>query len=69
MDASAKPVSLTDPRNEGTTSIQYVMRTQEIQEEDEDEETIQTEETDKGTIWSRIADMFRDIWQTITGWF
>jgi len=69
MDASAKPVSLTDPRNEGTTSIQYVMRTQEIQDEDEDEETIQTEETDKGTIWSRIADMFRDIWQTITGWF
>jgi len=69
MDASAKPVSLTDPRNEGTTSIQYVMRTQEIQEENKDEEAVQTDETDEGTIWSRIADMFRDIWQAITGWF
>ncbi len=68
MDASAKPVSLTDPRNEGTTSIQYVMRTQEIREENEDEDSVWTEEDDNGTVWSRIAAMFRDFWQTITGW-
>ncbi len=68
MDASAKPISLTDERNEGTTSIQYVMRTQEIQEEDDSEATIVAEDSDQGTLWSRIAAMFRDIWEALTGW-
>lgn len=70
MDASAQPISLTDPRNEHTTSIQYVMRTQEIQEEDPPaEELPDNVQADNGTIWTRIVDMFRDIWSTITGWF
>ena len=70
MDASAQPISLTDSRNENTTSIQYVMRTQEIQEEDPPaQELPDTAQADNGTIWTRIADMFRDIWNTITGWF
>lgn len=69
MDASARPVSLTDPRNEGTTSIQYVMRSQEIQEKEADSAAVQTEEADQGTFWSRITAMFRDIWQTVIGWF
>ena len=70
MDAAAQPISLTDSRNENTTSIQYVMRTQEIQEEDPPaQELPDTAQADNGTIWTRIADMFRDIWNTITGWF
>ena len=68
MDASAKPISLTDERNEGTTSIQYVMRTQEIQENDDSEDTIVAEDSNQGTLWSRIAAMFRDIWEALTGW-
>ncbi|OUQ79459.1 hypothetical protein [Flavonifractor sp. An100] len=70
MDASAQPISLTDSRNENTTSIQYVMRTQEIQEEDPPaQEFPAADQGDNGTLWTRIADMFRDIWNTITGWF
>ena len=70
MDAGAKPVSLTDQRNQGTASIQYVMRSQEIKvEEPEEQEPASTAQADNGTIWTRIADMFKDIWHTITGWF
>jgi putative membrane protein len=69
MDANAAPVSLTDQRNEGVQSIQYVMRSQEIKvEEESDTQTAAAVQTDNGTIWSRIVDMFRDIWQTLTGW-
>ncbi len=70
MDAAARPISLTDSRNEGTASIQYVIRTQEIKVEKPDEEApAKTVSADKGTLWTRIADMFKDIWRTITGWF
>ncbi|MGE4275988.1 MAG: hypothetical protein AB7E30_02280 [Lawsonibacter sp.] len=69
MDAAAQPVSLTDARNEGTASIQYVMRSQEIKVAEPDAEAQTTaSQTDNGTIWTRIADMFKDIWHTITGW-
>ena len=51
MDAAAQPISLTDSRNENTTSIQYVMRTQEIQEEDPPaQELPDTAQADNGTI-------------------
>lgn len=70
MDAGAKPVSLTDQRNEGTASIQYVMRSQEIKvEKPEEQEVSAAPQADGGTIWTRIADMFKDLWHTITGWF
>ena len=70
MDAAARPISLTDSRNEGVTSIQYVMRSQEIKVEDiPSEEAAPAPKADSGTVWSRIVDMFKDIWNTITGWF
>lgn len=69
MDAGAQPVSLTDSRNGGTSSIQYIMRSQEIKAEEPGEEELAAVQKDNGTIWTRIADMFRDIWNTITGWF
>lgn len=69
MDAAAQPVSLTDARNEGTASIQYVMRSQEIKAAEPDAESqAAAAQTDNGTVWTRIADMFQDIWHTITGW-
>ncbi len=68
IDPSAKPVSLTDPRNEGTTSIQYVLRTQEIKAEKAEEEAVQVQAADNGTFWSRVAQMFRDLWNFLTGW-
>ncbi|MEA4932953.1 MAG: hypothetical protein VB071_05115 [Lawsonibacter sp.] len=69
MDAGAQPVSLTDARNEGTASIQYVMRSQEIKVAEPDEAAqAAAAKKDNGTVWTRIADMFKDIWHTITGW-
>ncbi|MGI5962207.1 MAG: hypothetical protein ACOX7N_00660 [Lawsonibacter sp.] len=69
MDAAAPAISLTDERNEGTRSIQYVLRTQEIQPVEEGEETTTVpQQENKGSVWSRIVDMFRDIWNFLTGW-
>lgn len=70
MDASAPPQSLTDSRNQNVGSIQYIMRTQEIKvEAAEDNAPPAAEEADHGTVWTRILDMFRDIWAAITGIF
>ena len=68
MDASAKPVSITDGRNENVASIQYILRSQEIKTEDAQPEVAAAQtQTDSGTIWTRIAAMFRDIWTAVTG--
>lgn len=70
MDAGAAPQSLTDRRNEGTSSIQYVMRSQEIKEQEPpQEETTEAEPAKKTTFWGRIKAMFVDIWNAITSIF
>ena len=69
MDASAAPVSMTDARNANTTSIQFVMRTQEIKEGDAAKEEQTQEETAKTTFWQRVAAMFVDLWNFIKGIF
>ena len=69
MDAGAEPVSLTDSRNPAPSSIQILIRTQEIKEEDakNDAETVAVKE--QTTFWDRVAQMFRDFWNAITGVF
>lgn len=70
MDANAKPISLTDQRNDSPQSIQYLMRSQEITKPKADKaETAPQEQTALGTVWSRIKAMFADFWNTITGLF
>lgn len=69
MDANAAPVSMTDARNANTTSIQFVMRTQEIKEGDAAKEEQTQEETAKTTFWQRVAAMFVDLWNFIKGIF
>ena len=70
MDAGAAPQSLTDRRNEGTASIQYVMRSQEIKAEEPEENTpAEAEVEEKTTLWGRIKAMFLDLWDIIIGWF
>ena len=44
IDATADPVSMTDPRNPTPGSIQYVMRTQEIKAEKAEEEAVEQAE-------------------------
>ena len=70
MDAGAAPESITDSRNQGTASIQYVMRTQEITERAAGQEPAEEAAgADGGTFWSRVKSMFQDIWTAITGIF
>lgn len=69
MDADARPISITDQRNEGVQSIQYVMRSQEITLEEAEDPATSPAPVKTGTVWSRICDMFRDMWHTVKGWF
>ena len=56
-------------RNGTPESIQIVMRTQEIKVQEEEEAAAQAVKTDTGTFGSRVAAMFRDLWNGITGIF
>lgn len=69
MDASAALVSMTDARNENTTGIQFVMRTQEIKESDVKKSEREETETAKTTFWQRVGAMFVDLWNFIKGLF
>ena len=73
MDAEAQAVSLTDPRNPAPSSVQILIRTQEIKQQ-EPELTAATLAVSAGggqptTFWGRVAQMFRDFWKAVTGIF
>lgn len=70
MDPNAPAQSITDRRNEGTASIQYVMRTQEIKESQESPNDTDTgSKVDTGTFWDRVKAMFQDFWLGLTSIF
>lgn len=70
MDPAARPQSMTDARNEGTASIQYVLRSREIKASEETPEDAETgAQTDTGTFWGRVKAMFQDIWHGLAGIF
>ncbi|MCI2105585.1 MAG: hypothetical protein LKK00_02540 [Intestinimonas sp.] len=69
MDANASPVSLTSEQNASPSSVQVIIRTQEIKVEEEDQQEEEPASTDQGTFFSRVAQMFKDIWGAITGLF
>ena len=69
MDATAETISLTSPENPAPQSIQVIIRSQEIKAEEQDTEEAAKASPDKGTFWSRVAQMFKDFWVAITGIF
>ena len=69
MDAGADPVSLTDPRNPAPSSIQVLIRTQEIKEEEPEMRAEEAAAREMTTVWGRIARMFQDFWNAVTGVF
>lgn len=69
MDAGAEPVSLTDPRNPSPSSVQVLIRTQEIKAEEAPAEVQEAAAKAETTFWGRIVQMFRDFWKFITGIF
>lgn len=69
MDATAQAVSLTSAENPAPTTIQVLIRSQEIKVQEPDEKETQKAAADNGTFWGRVAQMFRDFWAAITGIF
>lgn len=69
MDATAKPTSLTSEKNDTPSSIQFLMRTQEIELPDEDEDEVDTQGAGKVGIFGKIKEMLLDFWDFITGLF
>lgn len=73
MDAEAQAVSLTDPRNPAPSSVQILIRTQEIKEQEPGLTAatlaVPTASGQPSTFWGRVAQMFKDFWKAITGIF
>ena len=69
MDAEAEAVSLTDGRNPAPSSVQVLIRTQEIKVEEAEQTAELLAEKEATTFWGRIVQMFRDFWNAITGIF
>lgn len=73
MDAEAQAVSLTDPRNPAPSSVQVLIRTQEIKEQEPELTAatlaVPTANGQPTTFWGRVAQMFKDFWKAITGIF
>jgi len=71
MDATAEAVSLTDPRNPAPSSVQVLIRTQEIKAADEQPqaEKIASVAAPKTTFWNRVAAMFVGMWGAIVSIF
>ena len=69
MDSTAAAESLTSGQNPTPQSIQVLIRSQEIKVPDEDEDETAAAAADKGSFWSRVGQMFKDFWSSITGIF
>ncbi|MCI5625162.1 MAG: hypothetical protein MR327_04650, partial [Clostridiales bacterium] len=69
MDANAEAESLTDSRNAAPTTVQVLIRTQEIKTDEGGNNDVETVHAQQTTFWGRVAQMFKDLWAAITGIF
>ena len=69
MDANAEAESLTDSRNAAPTTVQVLIRTQEIKANEGGNNDVETVHAQQTTFWGRVAQMFKDLWAAITGIF
>ena len=69
MDAGTQAVSLTDSRNPAPSSVQVLIRTQEIKAEEPTAVQLAAAAQEKTTFWQRVAQMFQDFWRAVTGIF
>lgn len=69
MDATAQAQSLTSDQNAAPASIQILIRTQEITAESGSTGTAVKAAAESTTFWGRVAQMFRDFWNAVTGIF
>lgn len=70
IDPDASPISLTSAKNDSPRTVQIILRTEEIKEKKAELQT-QVDESfhADGTIFHRIANIFRKIWITIASIF
>lgn len=69
MDATAPAVSLTSEKNPAPSSIQVLIRSEEIKVTEESETETAQQTADTGTFWGRVGQMFQDFWHAITSLF
>ncbi len=70
IDPNAPIQSLTDSRNDSPSSVQILLRTQEIvADEDTPEEAEEAESAEPETFWQRVAQMFKDFGNWIRNLF
>ena len=69
MDAGVAAVSLTSEENPSPSSVQVLIRSQEIKAEEPEAEAKAGETAAQTTFWERVAQMFLDFWAAITGIF
>ena len=69
MDAGAAAVSLTSEENPSPSSVQVLIRSQEIKAEEPEAEAKAGETAAQTTFWERVARMFLDFWAAVTGIF
>ena len=70
MDSEAEVQSLTSSRNPAPQSIQILIRTQEIEVDEEETETVSgTQSGEKLTLLGRIGKMFHDLWNAFSSIF
>mgnify|MGYP005761152621 FL=1 len=69
VDATAQAVSLTSDENAAPTSIQVLIRTQEIKKSDAPAESADQIQAAPSTFWGRVGQMFRDFWNALAGIF
>ena len=69
MDSTAEAQSLTSPDNPAPQSVQILIRTQEIDADEDAESVDTTAEKQKSGFFSRVGQMFLDFWQMVTGLF
>jgi putative membrane protein len=69
MDAGTQAVSLTDSRNPAPSSVQVLIRTQEIKAEELTAEQLAAAAPEKTTFRQRVAQMFQDFWRAVTSIF
>ena len=70
MDPSRSMISFTSDKNPSPASIQVILRTEEISEEDVNTNAVDIEPAAQNVgLWQRIVNVFVKIWDTVTGFF
>lgn len=70
MNAEEAMVSFTSDKNPSPSSIQIVLRTQEISEEEINDNAVDIEpETPDVGVWQRIVNVFKKLWNGVMGIF